>query len=157
MSEDLTPEDLNDLVKNVKIRALPHFYEASWKNIEKVLGKKIKNCKKLEAAMRLGPDGRQGTELGIDGLKNTVKNAFDDEERAHFFGGILPFIQKLVLDMPELFPDKLSPTFCRPHTTGSIDLIRHQAASLLARCFFVTFRGGSWRFTRTELCSSLLF
>ena len=67
--------------------------------------------------------------------KDPVERMYTRQD--HFFSKVVPFIQKLALRMPDLFPDEVPLLLQRKE--GVISLTREQVACLLANAFFCTF------------------
>ncbi|KAL6065054.1 poly(ADP-ribose) glycohydrolase [Balamuthia mandrillaris] len=73
----------------------------------------------------------------FDGLRLFLKERMSEEERVRFFSSTLPFLQRLALQLPELFPSPIA--LLVEGVEQTVTLTRLQIASLLANAFFCTF------------------
>jgi hypothetical protein len=79
---------------------------------------------------------KSGNDLQFEVLNKTVTH-LHKEEHALFFHKTIPFIQKMVLETPKLFPDTLD--MLVGNKTASIKFTREQCCCVLANSFFCSF------------------
>jgi poly(ADP-ribose) glycohydrolase len=108
---------------------LPH-HSSSWSRRKEALAKKVTNFSELDNLFRQ-LDPKSTTPLFLTDYYKPDKR---QKPRELFFEKILPYIQNLVLKLPELFPNPVYHLV--PQTDARILLTREQVSALLACSFF---------------------
>eukprot|EP00455_Lapot_gusevi_P054377 TRINITY_DN86_c0_g2_i3.p1 TRINITY_DN86_c0_g2~~TRINITY_DN86_c0_g2_i3.p1 ORF type:complete len:486 (-),score=67.17 TRINITY_DN86_c0_g2_i3:237-1694(-) len=126
-------EDDDDEQKEVRYVSLPHEDHRKWETWNLILSSSFpRTIPELENVFR-DLHTPFGHPMKILGLSNCVL-AMSEDDRQNFFQRVLPCIKNLVLQMPTLFPERLP--LLAQFQTRTLDLSRHQVASLLAAAFF---------------------
>lgn len=123
---------------------LPHhpFFNEKWKRIQKVLQEKISDESSLLESYKTIHEDKNKNSWTVHSFSKFVSQL--PSIRFSFFEQILPFIQGMILELPNLFPSATLPLSLR-QKQQTIDLTRKQIACLLACSLFSLFENQPWR------------
>lgn len=135
--------------KDAKIYCLPHHSsnKKQWEQITQHLASAIPNGAKLADIMnRINPsyDGVDPKSSDAADAARALGAVLDEHvpetEKKEFFQTSLPYLQKLLLRLPELFPQGSVPLLAAG-SSATLDLNQTQVAALVACGFFCLFKG----------------
>jgi len=128
---------------NPKVLRLPHYEPKRWALILQFIRKPIKDTDALQAIWRTCPipmDRNDGT-----GFAKFMNQEATEREKQVFWKYSLPFMQQLVLSLPNLFGKENKHKLLFMKQRGSVNYTAHQVGAMIACGFFclhnMEFRG----------------
>jgi predicted GNAT family acetyltransferase len=107
----------------------------TWANVATLLSKRITDAEHLSTVILTLNNKNAELRQSMPSLRHFINVTLTREERHRFFHTTLPFIQRLVLDIPSLFKETSIPLLLQ-QKEKTIDLSRRQVASIIAAAFF---------------------